>query len=612
MLDQPADEYDYIVVGSGAGGGTVSARLAEAGMSVLVLEAGADPADLEGHGLPEDYDVPAFHAFASENETMAWSFMVHDFGDDAARRSRPADQPPQPGVLYPRASTLGGCTAHNAMIFMYPHDSDWNDIARRTGDPSWRAENMRRYFRRLENCRHRPFWRFLSAITGGAFNPTGHGWSGWLSAERPLPHKAFGDHALMSVIRDAVVSDLDGAIEGLFKKTLAAARRLLERLLRFAIGESDPNDQRLRGPLAVGLSAVPLSTHLGRRRGARERVLGAARAHGLRVEYDALASRVLLDEDNRAVGVEYLKGRSLYRASAAPSRDPGDIRRVRARREVILAGGAFNTPQLLMLSGVGPPAALSRFGIDVKIALDGVGSNLQDRYEVGVVHRTRRPWSCLTGARFAVDDPQYRAWLSETGMYVSNGAAVALSLRSSVGREDPDLFVMALVTRFSGYYPGYSAIIRDSRADLTFTVLKAHTSNRGGTVTLATADPRDPPHIDFHYFEEGTDDKGADLTAVVDGVRQVRRITAALQRQGFIFPEDIAVASTCRVARLSPNTFASTPGAIMPRAPARSDHARAEACWRATLAYMARVICALSMPLSFRASPDSSSLAPYI
>ena len=72
----------------GAGGGTVAARLAEASVSVLVLEARADPAALKAEGLPQDYDVPAFHPFASENKAMAWNFMVHDFGDDAERRRR--------------------------------------------------------------------------------------------------------------------------------------------------------------------------------------------------------------------------------------------------------------------------------------------------------------------------------------------------------------------------------------------------------------------------------------------------------------------------------------------------------------------------------------------
>ncbi len=78
-------------------------------MKVLLLEAGGDPRVEQDSGLAHQYQVPAFHAFASENPGMAWNFLVHDFGDDAHRRL-PKTKPPQ-GVLYPRASALGGCTA---------------------------------------------------------------------------------------------------------------------------------------------------------------------------------------------------------------------------------------------------------------------------------------------------------------------------------------------------------------------------------------------------------------------------------------------------------------------------------------------------------------------
>ena len=534
-----ADAFDYVVVGSGAGGGTVAARLAEAGMKVLVLEAGADPAAPDGRapGLPEDYDVPAFHPFASENKAMAWNFMVHNFGDDSERRSRPAGNPP-PGVLYPRASTLGGCTAHNAMILMAPHDSDWNDIAELTGDASWRAQNMRRYFERVEECRYRPWRRLLARVTGSRLNPSGHGWNGWLSAERPLPAKAFADFALMCVIRDAVRVDLAGAPRTTLARAKSGLSRVIERLARVVIGEDDPNDRLTQGLLGEGLSKVPLSTSAGRRRGVRERVLEAMGEYALSVEYDALATRVVFDADNRAVGVEYLTGRNLYRASPNASREDGELRRADARREVILAGGAFNTPQLLMLSGVGPRDQLAGIGVEARLPLEGVGRNLQDRYEIGVIHKAARPWACLKGAEFAVGDPAYRAWLQGRGMYVSNGAAVAFSLRSRVARETPDLFVMALLTRFPGYFPGYSDEIRASRDDLTFAVLKAHTNNRGGTVRLASRDPRDPPRIDFRYFEEGTDVSGDDLTAVVDGVRRVRSMTAEMERRGVLHSED--------------------------------------------------------------------------
>ena len=82
--------FDYIVVGSGAGGGTLAARLAEAGCSVLLLEAGGDPRQLSGtnddqpgiNRLPDDYDVPSFHGFASENDAMRWDFFVRHYASD--------------------------------------------------------------------------------------------------------------------------------------------------------------------------------------------------------------------------------------------------------------------------------------------------------------------------------------------------------------------------------------------------------------------------------------------------------------------------------------------------------------------------------------------------
>jgi choline dehydrogenase-like flavoprotein len=260
--------------------------------------------------------------------------------------------------------------------------------------------------------------------------------------------------------------------------------------------------------------------------------------HGLDVEFDALATKVLLDTDKRAIGVEFLKGRALYRASPNSTGAPGVPRRVGVAREVILAGGAFNTPQLLMLSGIGPPGRLTALGIDVEVPLEGVGQNLQDRYEIGIVHKTSRPWSCLHDARFTADDPIYRDWRAGRGMYISNGAAIAFALRSSPRQANPDLFVMALLTRFSGYFSGYSDIIRNSHDDLTFALLKAHTNNRGGAVSLKSSDPHDPPQIDFRYFEEGTDQDGGDLAAVVEGIRRVRRMSERLQGCGLIGGEE--------------------------------------------------------------------------
>ena len=98
------------------------------------------------------------------------------------------------GVLYPRAGCLGGCTAHNAQITVYPHNEDWDFVAQLTGDSSWSADNMRKYFQRMENCHHRPFYRFLAKF---GINPTRHGFKGWLQTEAAIPLKAVaGDKKL--------------------------------------------------------------------------------------------------------------------------------------------------------------------------------------------------------------------------------------------------------------------------------------------------------------------------------------------------------------------------------------------------------------------------------
>jgi choline dehydrogenase-like flavoprotein len=276
--------------------------------------------------------------------------------------------------------------------------------------------------------------------------------------------------------------------------------------------------------------------------GTRERLLDVAARHPdrLRIELNALATRVLFDADNRAVGVEYLKGDRLYRAHPGASDDPGERRAVHAGREVILAGGAFNTPQLLMLSGIGSRDGLGRHGVPVRLELPGVGRNLQDRYEIGVVNRMAKPWRVLDGADFTRDDPLFADWSRyRTGMYVSNGAALAVSLRSQSHLRVPDLFCMGLLAKFEGYFPGYSRVIAEHHDRLTWAILKAHTNNRAGKVTLRSADPRDTPLVNFRYFEEGSDTMGEDLKAVVTALRFVRRTTQEPRERGLIEREEL-------------------------------------------------------------------------
>ena len=387
---------------------------------------------------------------------------------------------------------------------------------------------MRRYFERLENCHHREPYRWLAKI---GVNPTRHGFNGWLHTETAIPMASLGNRDLLGTIIECA------------REALKDIGHLEERARWLLESELDPNDWRAVKENSFGMRYAPLTTRNHARVGSRERVLEVAGKYPdrLRVELNTLVTRVLLDENRRAVGVEYLKGEKLYRAHWRPSDAPGELRQLHASREVILSGGAFNTPQLLMLSGIGPRTELERHGIEVRVDLAGVGKNLQDRYEVGVVNRMNfEHWHIFQGAKFDGSDPQFQQWSTRRdGPYITNGAVLTMFMRSAPQRPLPDLFCLAFLGRFEGYFPNYSDLFAKNLNYLTWAVLKAHTNNRAGEVTLRSADPRDTPEVNFRYFQEGTFDNGQDLDSVVDGIKFVRKMTAILKEQGLIAAEEL-------------------------------------------------------------------------
>ena len=206
--------YDYVIVGSGAGGGPLAANLAQKGYSVLLLEAGADPCSESDLGRYM-YEVPIFHGLSTEYPEISWDYYVRHYTDQQKQEKDSKFVADRNGVWYPRAGTLGGCTAHNAMITVVPQDSDWNYIAEITGDPSWRAEKMRTYFARLENCQYvsdpHSVKGHVSAITSSIAglighreswrdSTHGHGFSGWLPTSETDPKLALKDPSLFAVI----------------------------------------------------------------------------------------------------------------------------------------------------------------------------------------------------------------------------------------------------------------------------------------------------------------------------------------------------------------------------------------------------------------------------
>jgi len=552
---QQAAEYDFIIVGSGAGGGPLACNLAKNGFRVLVLEAG-------GWDAPEVAQVPAFHAHASEHPDLSWEFFVKHYAKPEERDSKWDEI--RNGIFYPRAATVGGCTFHNAMITLCGPSGDWDEIAKITNDDSWSGERMRAYFERLEHCDYvswpasnddsllAKIWSKIAGLLGIAGNAGRHGFGGWLHTTVADPKLGLEDRQLSEEILSALVATL--VYQGV--GAIATIESFLSDLFGHqAKARFDPNNWETMKRRPEGLMLIPIAVRDGQRSSPRDYLIEMQKKYPERllIQTETLVTEIIFDREPgaagepAAIGVRFLRGKHLYNAHPQPSNASGTSGEVFCRREVVLCGGVYNTPQLLKLSGIGPRTELEAFQIPVRIDLPGVGTNLQDRYEIGVISEAKEDFELLKDLAMGIPapgeqpDPALKEWRErKTGLYISNAIIIGLLKKSRRDLPAPDLFIFAVPGFFKGYYKGYSV----DRANpdlatrhnlLTWLVMKAHTKNRAGTVKLRSANPLDVPEINFHYFYEGTDrDTGEDLEAIVEGFKFARTINEIARKRGVV------------------------------------------------------------------------------
>jgi choline dehydrogenase len=508
----PNQQFDYIVVGSGPGGGPLAVNLAKAGYKVALMEAGPSGNDVAGA-----ISIPLLYGVVQTNPEVSWDFYVRRYANSAQQQKDPKYVgPPADGIQYPRASTIGGCGVHNLLVFLYPSNSDWDSIADANDDESWSSDNMWKYFQRLEACRY---------ILPGSDPDSGHGFNGWQPSELMDPAIWTSDPQSLAIIKAG------------FKHmgSPTSFNDYVQNKLDFNDRDVVKNDQS-------GVFAPALTRMHGFRSGLREHILQTAAQlpNNLVIMTNTLVTRVLFD-GRKAIGVEYMPGGSLYRASPLTPGGPDPAKQqLLCKAEVIIAGGTFNSPQLLKLSGVGPEDELRQFGIKTVVDLPGVGENLQDRYEISVISQLNNDLTLTKNCTFLNgNDPCLAQLVQQGGGYYSTiGSAVFGIRKSSPQQPDRDLVLIYSAAPFKGWYPGWQIPVLSTRNQFSWLILKAHTLNRAGTVKLRSADPRDTPVINFHFFSEGSDKANVDLDAVVSGIQQVRTINQDLQNviAGEVFP----------------------------------------------------------------------------
>lgn len=353
-------------------------------------------------------------------------------------------------IYHARGKLLGGSSSINGMIFQRGNPLDYERWASEPGMETWSYADCLPYFKRMECC--------------------GEGADDWRGGEGPLLlERGPGKNPLFETFLSAVV-------EAGHERT------------------TDVNGYRQEG-----FARFDRNLTRGRRWSAARAYLTPIRGRpNLDVVTRAQATRVLF-EGQRAVGVEYTRGgRQLDTARGA---------------EVISCGGAFNSPQLLQLSGVGPAALVAEHGIAVVCDLPGVGENLQDHLEVYVQHRCKKPVS-LSPALSRWRRPFIGAqWLLGRGPGMTNHFEAGGFARSRPEADEPDLMFhfLPLAVRYDGSRPtpghGYQLHVGPMLADSR------------GTVRIQSSDPRVPPALRFNYLSTKRDRD--DWVAAIRAAREI-------------------------------------------------------------------------------------------
>lgn len=352
---------------------------------------------------------------------------------------------PDPGmggreVECARGKVIGGSSSINAMAYVRGHRNDYDRWAA-GGLQQWSFERVLPYFRSQES------------------------WEGGEDAFR-------GGAGPLSTQRSRYADDLVEAI-------IAAGR---------AAGH--PYSEDYNAAQQEGFSILQNTIRKGRRCSAADAYLRPAlRRPNLRVETQALAARVDF-EFGRATGVTYLRR--------------GRQQSVRAAREVILSGGVFNSPQVLMLSGIGDPDELATHAIPVRVAARGVGQNLQDHVIGLVQYRRKRPGPFHRHMRVdRVARALLQAYCFGTGFASDLPSGYIAFLKSDPALAAPDLQLLSNIVPFDAW--PYAPPFRKPFAD-AFSILPVllHPQSRG-RVRLRSADPLAAPRIFQNFLSTDSD-----------------------------------------------------------------------------------------------------------